>query len=216
MHDDCILAVPDSNKLEKQLLITFQVSELFANMIKARERTSYPFLPRSPGSWHSVTEQTRPQFCLMFSQDHWHIICASLLIILIPVNSCCPPLALDSHCPSLPCDSCCSPLALFVYFYLNWWLKDNPIFFHSLFNSLGNRNEEIISGILKFHGRWIGSAGVFVCSDRQNGRASCLVSLVSWLLTESRPGAAVTRQNTCSVIPPMSLTQGWASRVRPS
>lgn len=28
MHDDCILAVPDSNKLEQQLLITFQVSEV--------------------------------------------------------------------------------------------------------------------------------------------------------------------------------------------
>lgn len=36
MHDDCILAVPDSNKSEQQLLITFQVSELLQIWLKLR------------------------------------------------------------------------------------------------------------------------------------------------------------------------------------
>lgn len=36
MHDDCILAVPDSSKSEQQLLITFQVSELLQIWLKLR------------------------------------------------------------------------------------------------------------------------------------------------------------------------------------
>lgn len=58
-------------------------------------------------------------------------------------------------------------------------VKGQSRFVYYLFYSLSNGNKGIISGILKFHGRWIDPTWVLVCSDGLNAMACCLGSSVS-------------------------------------